>query len=247
MLTAKSVPVALFTLSLAAIGCVRDEPAQPQYGYQPQPGQPGYPQQGYPQQPGYRSSRVTRSSSSPIRSSPTPTAGQPAPVPDDARARWHHACAREHLAVPVPVPVPGCRRHWRHGGTGGTGGAPASGAAAQPIDPNVAGIAVIPLNAMAQSDAPGAKAEGPVMAGNFQEGQVLEQQVQLLPQKCYTVLSVGTGTITEMDLQLVLLTPVPGLQGALAQDTGTGGRAGLGAKGNCYKWQAPSASPPRWS
>ena len=77
------------------------------------------------------------------------------------------------------------------------------------------------------------------MAGNFQEGQVLEQQVQLLPGKCYTVLSVGTGTISEMDLQLVLLTPVPGVSTVLAQDQGTGAKAVLGGRNACYKWTAP--------
>jgi hypothetical protein len=99
---------------------------------------------------------------------------------------------------------------------------------------------------MAASEAPGAKAEGGVLAGNFQEGQVLEQQLQLLPGKCYTVLSVGTGTISEMDISLVLLTPVPGLSTVLAQDTGTGAKASLGGKGNCYKIATPFGVTAKW-
>ena len=87
--------------------------------------------------------------------------------------------------------------------------------------------------------------EGPVVAGNFQNGQTLEQSIQLNPGKCYTVLAVGVG-ITEMDVSLVLATPLPGMSPILAQDSSSGATATLGGKGNCYKWSAPLATPAKF-
>ena len=80
--------------------------------------------------------------------------------------------------------------------------------------------------------------EGPTIAGQFAEGQTLEQPVQLLPGKCYTVLAVGAG-IQEMDIQLIAVTPLPNIAGPLAQDTGGGASASLGGRGNCFKWTWP--------
>jgi hypothetical protein len=80
--------------------------------------------------------------------------------------------------------------------------------------------------------------DGPLIAGQFAEGQTLEQPVQLLPGKCYTVLSVGAG-IQEMDITLIALTPVPGMNPTLAQDSGGGSSASLGGRGNCFKWSWP--------
>jgi len=106
---------------------------------------------------------------------------------------------------------------------------------AQALDPNVASVATVPLTALAAQDAQGMQREGPTIAGNFQEGQILEQPFQLLPGKCYTVLAVGAG-IQEMDLSIVALTPIPGASPVLAQDAGSGNTASLGGKGNCFKW-----------
>ncbi len=112
------------------------------------------------------------------------------------------------------------------------------GGSASPIDPTLASAATVPLNAMAGTEAPGMKAEGPPFAGQFQPGQVLEQQTQILPGKCYTVLAAGAG-VTEVDITLVALTPIPGMSPVLAQDSGTGANASLGGRGNCYRWTAP--------
>jgi hypothetical protein len=91
--------------------------------------------------------------------------------------------------------------------------------------------------AYAQTEAPGMTKEGPMMAGNFQQGQTLEQAVQLTPNKCYTVLAVGAG-VQEVDLVLVAAPPFPPNMPPqqLARDSGTGAYASLGGKGNCYKW-----------
>jgi hypothetical protein len=92
--------------------------------------------------------------------------------------------------------------------------------------------------AFAQQEAPGMQREGTVIAGQFKEGQTLEQPFQMLPGKCYTVLAVGAG-VQEVDLTIVAVTPIPQASGVLAQDTGTGASASLGGKGNCFKWSLP--------
>lgn len=80
--------------------------------------------------------------------------------------------------------------------------------------------------------------EGPVVAGQFKEGQILEQPIQILPGKCYSVLAVGAG-ISEMDITLVATTPLPQASPVLAQDQGSGASASLGGRGNCFKWGFP--------
>ncbi len=101
-----------------------------------------------------------------------------------------------------------------------TTGQPSSGAATA-IDPNFASVATVPLMAFAQQEAPGMAREGGVVAGNFKEGQILEQPIQIMPNKCYTVLAVGAG-VQEVDISLVAVTPIPQASGVLAQDQGTG-------------------------
>jgi hypothetical protein len=109
---------------------------------------------------------------------------------------------------------------------------------ATPIDPNLAAAATVPLQAFAASEAAGMKAEGPPFAGQFQAGQILEQPTQVLPGKCYTIVGVGAG-VTELDIQLIALTPVPGMSPVLAQDNSSGANASLGGRGNCYRWTLP--------
>ena len=123
------------------------------------------------------------------------------------------------------------------GATPAPGGQPSSGAATA-IDPNFASVATVPLMAFAQQEAPGMSREGQVSAGNFKEGQTLEQPFQMLPNKCYTVLAVGAG-VQEVDISIVAVTPIPQASGVLAQDQGTGSSASLGGRGNCYKWSFP--------
>ena len=96
------------------------------------------------------------------------------------------------------------------------------------------------------SHAQGMQKEGPILAGNFQEGQSLEQAVQLMPNKCYTILGTGAG-IQELDIQLVLLTPLPGQSPVLAQDNAAGGsNAIVGGGGSCFKWQLPAGANGKW-
>jgi hypothetical protein len=114
---------------------------------------------------------------------------------------------------------------------------PGSGPAT-PIDPGFANAATAPLMMYSQQEAPGMAREGSVVAGNFKEGQTLEQPFQMLPGKCYTVLAVGAG-IQQVDLAIVALTPLPGGGTSIASANGNGNQAALGGRGNCYRWPWP--------
>jgi hypothetical protein len=79
--------------------------------------------------------------------------------------------------------------------------------------------------------------EGATMAGSFREGQTLEQPFQMLPGKCYTVLAVGAG-ITQLDIAIVAVTPMPQTSGVLVQASG-GSTTALRGRGNCFRWALP--------
>jgi hypothetical protein len=135
-----------------------------------------------------------------------------------------------------PAPAAGGQQPPATGQPGAT--PPASGQAggqAQAIDPAAAAAAQPILNALAQSEAPGASPVGSPIAGNFQQGQQLEQQIQLDPQKCYTVVAAGLPPISEVNLQLVFATPIPNVAPVLAEDKDTGTQAVMGRNPNCIK------------
>ncbi len=188
---------------------------QPQAGPPPVPGLPGFP--ALPGFPGFPSP------------SPAPQAPPAAPAPGPAPAP---APAPAPGGFPFPFPFPGAGAP----GQGQPGQVPSSGAAT-PIDPNLAGVATVPLMAFSQQEAPGMAREGNLIAGNFKEGQTLEQAFQMLPGKCYTVLAVGAG-IAQIDLAIVAVTPIPQASGVLAQQSGTTSAA-LRGRGNCYRWDLP--------
>lgn len=72
----------------------------------------------------------------------------------------------------------------------------------------------------------------------------MEAQVQMEPGKCYTVVGAGVPPgVTELQLQLLAVTPMPGMAPVLAVDNTTGPQAVLGSKPNCYKWAWPIAAP----
>jgi hypothetical protein len=137
--------------------------------------------------------------------------------------------------------------------TGGVGGAtstpaPAAGGAhtgsAQVIDPGAASMVQPIINELAkQFVVAGSKAIGAPLVGNFQTGQTLEGQVQLQPQKCYTVVATALPPVTELNVQLIAVTPLPNLTPVLAADSDTGPTAVIGKKPNCYKWPFPLPAP----
>jgi hypothetical protein len=220
--------LAFSTTALAFAGCSKDPPP-PQYaqqGYQyPQqqggyPQQPGYPQQqpGYPQQPAPGYPQQQPGYPQQPAPAPGPQPGQPAPAPTGAGG-------------------------WSFPGLPGQ--APASGGAAtgtaQSLDPNVAAVAVGPLTMWANSEAPGMAKEGPTVAGQFQQGQTLESQFTFQPGKCYTVLAMGAG-ITDIDVEMQYVTPIPGLNPSIGKDNTTSNQASIGGKGNCLKPMSPIAA-----
>jgi hypothetical protein len=106
---------------------------------------------------------------------------------------------------------------------------------AQPID--VAAAAVTPLVALAQKAMPGAKPVGSPVAAQFQTGQCVELNVNMVPGKCYSVVGSGVPTVQNLDLALV----PPGLQIVASSDSSIGPTAVLGESPNCFKWALPTA------
>lgn len=117
----------------------------------------------------------------------------------------------------------------------------APGTPATPLDATAASAATQLLGALATQHAmAGAKPVGPALAGQFQQGQQLEAQVQMNPGKCYTVVGAGVPTIQNLDIQLVPAISLPGLPAAVAAaDQTQGSTAIVGEKPNCFKWALP--------
>jgi hypothetical protein len=100
------------------------------------------------------------------------------------------------------------------------------------------------LNELAKKETvTGAKAVGTALVGNFGTNTTLETQVQLQPNKCYSVVATSLPPVSEVNVQLIAVAPIPGLAPVLAADSDTGPSAVLGRKPNCYKWALPLAAP----
>ena len=120
---------------------------------------------------------------------------------------------------------------------------------ATPADATVAAAATQLLGPLGTQHAPpGAKPLGAAIAGQFQQGQSLEHQIQMQPGRCYTIVGAAvpaSASAVELNLQLVTMNvPVVGSPVA-AQDQTTGPTAVIGAKPNCFKWAFPMAGPMR--
>lgn len=116
-----------------------------------------------------------------------------------------------------------------------TGPAPAA-----PADPALVAAVTPMLSQLAATQTvAGSKALGAALVGNIGGTQTLEQQIVLQPNKCYSVVGVGMPPISELNVQIVALTIIPGMAPVLATDQDTGASATLGKKPNCYKWALP--------
>ena len=89
----------------------------------------------------------------------------------------------------------------------------------------------------------GSKPLGTALVGNVGGAQTLEQQIMLQPNKCYSVVAAGLPPITDVNVQLLAVTVIPGMAPVLAVDQDVGPSATLGKKPNCYKWAWPIAAP----
>jgi len=113
-----------------------------------------------------------------------------------------------------------------------------------PTDPAVAAALTPMLTQLAASQTvAGSKPLGTAMVGNVGGAQTLEQQIMLQPNKCYSVVAAGMPPISELNVQLLAVTIIPGMAPVLAVDQDTGPSATLGKKPNCYKWAMPLATP----
>jgi hypothetical protein len=119
---------------------------------------------------------------------------------------------------------------------------PASSAPANNMATPIAATLATPIiTSTAGEEVKGMQPEGGAFAGQFQEGQILEQPINLAPGKCYAVVGVSLPGVSELDVQIAAQ-PVPQLPAAtLAQDNSAGGIAILGGKGNCWRNAAPLA------
>jgi hypothetical protein len=118
-----------------------------------------------------------------------------------------------------------------------------AGPTATPLDPAAAAAATQAINLVAPQSAPGAKPVGSAIAGQFQQGQSLEGQVQMQPNKCYTLIGVGLPPVQNLDIQLAPFVAMPGLPAmVLAADQTVGPNAVIGEKAACYK-SGPIAVP----
>jgi hypothetical protein len=107
---------------------------------------------------------------------------------------------------------------------------------AKPVDPALAAAATQLIAPAAREAAPpGAQPMNAKIAGDFQQGQVLESVVKLEAGKCYTVVGAGVPTVQNLDIQLIPVTPLPGVAPVVAQDQTTAPLAVVGAKPNCFK------------
>jgi hypothetical protein len=123
------------------------------------------------------------------------------------------------------------------------------GPSAAPLDPSAMGAVALALNADAAIDAPRMGAEGAMLAGTFQEGQVLEQPITIMPGRCYTFIAATAGGIgpQELEIQLVAQSIIPGLVPMMGEQKGGAGKVVLGKGAGCIKLALiPIAVPSKW-
>ncbi len=200
--------------ALAATACGKDEPppSTPAGTYGAN-GQPGYPQPG---QPGYQPGQPGQP---PPGYPPPGQPGQPPPGYPQPGAPNTQPTAPATPGIPgFPPAAP----------------AGAGGGSAQAIDPNLAQMAAGPMMVFANSEAPGMQKEGNTAAANFSTGQTLEGNFTIQPGKCYTLVAAGAG-VSSIDLEMFLITPIPGMQGSFAKNTSKGAQTSIGGKANCVK------------
>jgi hypothetical protein len=210
-------------LALLPLGCSNDP--QPQY---PPAGQPGY-GQGYGQ-PGYGQPG----------GQPYGQPGYGAPGAQPGYGQPYGQPGGQPYGQPgYGQPQPG---YGQPGQPYGQPGQPAAGGQAQ-ANPAAAAAAAAILMPLGAAEAPGAQPDGAAFGGQFQEGQTLEQPINIAAGKCYTVVAASMG-VQHLDVQLVAQ-PAPQFPPTvIAQSQGGGPTAVLGGKsGGCFKNPLPIGGP----
>lgn len=118
---------------------------------------------------------------------------------------------------------------------------PTSTGPATPIAPMAAAVVQPILVSLGQAEAQGAGPDGSPFAGQFAAGQTLEQNINIKPNGCYTIVGASVG-IQQLDITLVVQ-PTPLMQPiVVAQSSGTGPNATLGGKATgCWRNPTPLA------
>lgn len=114
-----------------------------------------------------------------------------------------------------------------------------AGGSATPIPPAAAMAATPALQVLAGRDAQGMSPDGPAFAGQFQQGQTLEQVVTVQAGRCYTVVAAGVG-ITQLDIVVNTSAPPPIPAVPVAQSNTQGPNATVGGGGNCMRSPIPT-------
>jgi len=116
------------------------------------------------------------------------------------------------------------------------------GAEAVRLDTNAAAGAVQMLTPLVATYVPeGAMPVGRLVAGQFAQGQSLQEPVTLKPGACYTVVAIAAAPVSELDIALTPAIPIPGFNPTAAKDSETGLVATIGKKPSCFKWALPAA------
>jgi len=161
----------------------------------------------------------------------------------------HYFDGYQCIPQQAPPPQQGPQQEPPPGGQPAPGGIATgqAGPSAVPLDANAAAAVTPALTPLAKLHAPpGAKAYGPAIAGQFQQGQSLESQVQMNPGRCYTIVGAGLPQVQELDIQVLPALQMPGMGApVMAADQTTGPTSVVGANPNCYKWPMPMAAPVR--
>ncbi|MEZ4375686.1 MAG: hypothetical protein R3B07_33055 [Polyangiaceae bacterium] len=124
------------------------------------------------------------------------------------------------------------------GGLGNTMYQP--GPNALPLDAAALAAAEPLLGPLMTQHAPGAKTVGTI-GGNFTQGQVLELRFQAQTGKCYTLVGMSTGQITNLDLKLVTEIALPAFGSpVLAADNTSEPNAVVAPAPDCFKWVLPA-------
>lgn len=126
------------------------------------------------------------------------------------------------------------------GGLGGGGTIYQPGPTAAPLDATALAATEPVLAPLMTQHAPGAKTVGTI-GGNFTQGQVLELRFQAQTGKCYTLVGMSMGQVTNLDLKLVTEVALPGFGSpVLAADSTAEPNAVVAPAPDCYKWVLPS-------
>jgi pyruvate/2-oxoglutarate dehydrogenase complex dihydrolipoamide acyltransferase (E2) component len=109
----------------------------------------------------------------------------------------------------------------------------ATATAPAPVDASVLQPLLTPL---AAQHAKGAKPDGQAFAGSLQQGQSLQQNLQLAAggARCYTVLAVGAPSVTAIKIEMLSnMPPLPPV--VVAQSQTSANPSVLAGSPNCYK------------